>query len=166
MIGIPRQLRRFLAVGCGVAVLVAATACTALNPNASASPSASATASPADTPSASANPSPTTVSQLGPLTGAWKGTWTNREPQIAIGTFVLTWAQQGDLLFGAIGVTGSNCIKAGNVTGNVAGSRISFGAVEGGTSIQYDGTIDGNTMSGTYHSDCGNSTGTWTATKS
>jgi hypothetical protein len=164
MIDIPPKLRNALAVGCGVAVLVAATACNALNPNASPSPSTSVSALPATTTAAS-TPSPTS-GQLGPLTGAWKGTWTNREPQIAIGTFTLTWAQQGDLLFGAIGVTGSNCIKAGNVTGNVSGSRISFGAVEGGTSIQYDGTIDGTTMTGTYHSDCGNSTGTWTAVKS
>jgi hypothetical protein len=165
MIDIPRQLRQFIAVGCGVAVLVAATACNALNPNASASPSASASASPTATISPSPSPTPPCCT-LGPLSGAWKGTWTNREPTIAIGTFTLTWAQQGDLLFGAIGVSGSNCIKAGNVTGNVSGNRISFGAVEGGTSIQYDGTVDGTTMTGTYHSDCGNSTGTWTAQKS
>ena len=105
------------------------------------------------------------MATLGSLTGAWKGTWTNTSPQTAVGTFVLTWAQQGNLLFGAIGVIGSNCIDAGNVSGNVDGSKISFGAVEGDTSIFYDGVVTGTIMTGTYRSDCGNSTGTWTAVK-
>ena len=45
------------------------------------------------------------------------------------------------------------------------GSKISFGAVEGDTSIFYEGVVSGTIMTGTYHSDCGNSTGTWTAVK-
>jgi hypothetical protein len=143
-------------------MLVAVAGCSALNPNPA--PSSTTSAEPTSGPSETPSPSPI-VATLGSLTGAWRGTWSNTSPQTAVGTFVLTWAQQGNLVFGAIGVTGSNCITAGNVTGNLDGSKISFGAVEGGTSIQYEGVVSGTIMTGTYHSDCGNSMGTWTAVK-
>jgi hypothetical protein len=144
------------------ALVVALAGCDQLNPTAS--PSETASPSPTSTMADVVTPTPI-LATLGSLTGAWKGTWTNTTPQTAVGTFVLTWAQQGNMLFGAIGVTGSNCITAGNVTGNVDGSKISFGAVEGGTSIQYEGVVSGTIMTGTYRSECGNSSGTWTAVK-
>ncbi|MCI0685626.1 MAG: hypothetical protein L0Y54_00070 [Sporichthyaceae bacterium] len=150
---------------CSFALLAMAVGCTTANPNGAALPTASASETPAAT-SAEVTPSPSPiVATLGSLTGAWKGTWTNTSPQTAVGTFVLTWAQQGNLVFGAIGVTGSNCLDAGNVTGNIDGSKISFGAVEGDTEIFYEGIISGTIMTGTYRSDCGNSSGTWTAVK-
>ena len=157
----PRS-RGLIAVVGGLAMFVAVSGCSRLNPNAEPSPTPSAeqTSAPSEAPS----PTPI-VATLGSLTGAWRGTWSNTSPQTAVGTFVLTWAQQGNLVFGAIGVTGSNCISAGNVTGNLDGSKISFGAVEGGTSILYEGVVSGTIMTGTYRSDCGNSTGTWTAVK-
>jgi hypothetical protein len=120
-------------------------------------------------------PPPTTTTQtpmpsttpLGPLSGTWSGTWNNTSPITAVGKFTLAWAQQGDKLYGALSVTGSNCLRAGNVTGSVSGNRLSFGAVDGDTSIDYDATIvDNNTLSGTYHTACGNSAGTWTASRS
>ena len=169
----PRS-RALVAAVCGLALLVAMTACSTVQPNADTSPTP--TDSPTDKPTGNTpgdvstitltplSPSPI-VGTLGSLTGAWKGTWTNTSPQTAVGTFVLTWAQQGNLLFGAIGVTGSNCIDAGNVSGNLDGTKISFGAVEGDTSIFYEGIVSGTIMTGTYRSDCGNSTGTWTAVK-
>src|SRR6185436_6353929 len=140
-----------------IVLLGGLSACTAI-PNTTASPTPSASATPTATPtptptpvvSATATPSAT---GLGALSGAWMGTWTNETPA-AVGTFTLTWAQQGTLLVGAIGVTGSNCISAGNVTGNVDGTKISFGAVEGTKTITYVGTVSGRTMSGTYSSEC------------
>ena len=152
-----------------VVLLGGLSACTAINanPGASATPSAtpSVMASPTPTPTTSATASATpSATGLGALSGAWMGTWTNETPA-AVGTFTLTWAQQGTLLVGAIGVTGSNCISAGNVTGNLDGNKISFGAVEGTKTITYVGTVSGNTMTGTYSSECGPSKGTWTAVK-
>ena len=111
------------------------------------------------------SPSPI-VATLGSLTGAWKGTWTNTSPQTAVGTFVLTWAQQGNLVFGAIGVTGSNCLSAGNVTGNLDGDEDQLWRGRGRQQrSSYEGVVSGTIMTGTYHSDCGNSKGTWTAVK-
>jgi hypothetical protein len=122
------------------------------------------TPSPTATASASATPS-ASITALGPLTGSWKGTWLNESPQPGTGTFTLSWAQQGTTLIGAIGVLGSTCLTAGNVTGTVNGNQLSFGAVEGNNMINYSGTVNGNTMSGTYISACGNSKGTWNAVK-
>jgi hypothetical protein len=126
-----------------IVLLGGLSACTAI-PNTTASPTPSASASPTPT----ATPTPTRPGRqrhrdaigdrVGALSGAWMGTWTNETPA-AVGTFTLTWAQQGTLLVGAIGVTGSNCISAGNVTGNVDGTKISFGAVEGTKTITVRG---------------------------
>ncbi|MBX6751495.1 MAG: hypothetical protein IRY85_17835, partial [Micromonosporaceae bacterium] len=112
-------------------------------------------------------PTPTEeATPLGPLSGTWEGTWVNSPPNPAIGTFTLVWAQQGTKLFGALTVTGSDCLRAGNVTGQVVGKSLSFGAVEGDTTIEYTGTIvDDDTIEGTYESECGNSTGRWSATR-
>lgn len=155
-----------LAITAATAALLFAAGCASAAPSASPSVTASplvaastAPASPTSTPTPTAN-------TLGSLTGAWRGTWINESPQRAVGTFTLTWAQQGNLLVGAIGVAGSDCISDGDVTGNVDGDKISFGAVKGNVPlITYVGTITGNMMSGTYTSDCGNSKGTWQAIK-
>jgi hypothetical protein len=156
----------------GGLVLVAALAGCVQNP-ASPEESASATESSAPTPTPTevqtpvADPTPTMdATPLGPLSGTWEGTWVNTTPTAAIGTFQLVWAQQGDNLFGALTVVGSNCLQSGNVTGEIVGKRLSFGAVEGDTTIEYTGTIvDDDTIEGSYESDCGDSAGTWTATR-
>ena len=72
------------------------------------------------------------LATLGSLTGAWKGTWTNTSPQTAVGTFVLTWAQQGNLRVRrdrrhAARTASTPATSAGNLDG----TKISFGAVEG-----------------------------------
>jgi hypothetical protein len=170
----PQASRKvFLGTASAAALLVTLAACattptvTAPSPSPSESASASASASPSTTPSSSPNtsPSPTASGNLGALTGSWKGTWVNESPQTAVGTFTLSWAQQGTQLFGAIGVVGSTCLSGGNVTGSVNGTSLSFGAVEGSNTINYTGTYSGNSMSGTYISACGNSKGTWSAVK-
>jgi hypothetical protein len=152
-----------LSAGCGTVVSPQAQAQS--SPTASPTPTPTRTATPAPTTAPSATPSPTSAGALGSLTGAWKGTWINATPKTATGTFTLTWAQQGSLVVGAIGVSGSDCLSAGNVSGTVEGDKVSFGAVEGNTTITYVGTVSGTTMSGTYTTACGNSSGTWQAIK-
>lgn len=169
------RISRALAAVVGGLGLVAASAGCMSNPvtTPTESPSAEATSTPdataaaLETPTQTPSPTPTLdATPLGPLSGTWEGTWVNTTPTAAIGTFRLVWAQQGDRLFGALTVVGSNCLAAGNVTGTVAGKGLSFGAIEGGTTIQYTGTIvDDDTIEGTYQSDCGDSAGTWTATR-
>jgi hypothetical protein len=174
--------RRALAAVAATLTLVAGLA--GCNLNASPGADATATAGPTDvvaaepaTPTATvpstgtkgskATPTPTDeVTPLGPLSGTWEGTWVNTTPVPAIGTFTLVWAQQGTRLFGALTVTGSDCLRAGNVTGQVVGRGFRFGAVEGDTTIEYTGTIvDDDTIEGTYQSECGDSAGTWSATR-
>jgi hypothetical protein len=163
-----RRLSRSLATAAGALVLVSALAGCVPNPptgpvEATTSPSATEAGSASPT---AAPPSTSDVTPLGPLSGTWEGTWVNTTPTAAIGTFTLVWAQQDDQLFGALTVVGSNCLRAGNVTGDIVGKGLSFGAIEGDTTIQYTGTIvDDDTIEGTYESDCGDSAGTWTATR-
>jgi hypothetical protein len=157
---------RVLALIAGAVMVVTLAGCDQLKQSPQATPTATVPVTHAPPATAMQTPTPGTT-PLGPLSGTWTGTWNNTSPISAIGKFTLAWAQQGDKLYGALSVTGSNCLRAGNVTGTVSGNRFSFGAVDGGTSIQYDGTIvDRNTLSGTYHTDCGNSAGTWTASRS
>jgi len=166
--------RALALVAAGAVMVVALAGCDRMvgSPQATSTPTVTATTEPAATATASATPTPTrsptpSTTPLGPLSGTWTGTWTNTTPIPATGTFTLAWAQQGDKVYGALSVTGSNCLRAGNVSGNIMGTRLSFGAVDGATTIQYSGTIvDNNTLSGTYRSDCGNSEGSWSATRS
>jgi hypothetical protein len=167
--------RALALVAAGAVMVVALAGCgrTIGPPQATPTPTTATTLGPTATvattgatPTPTGTPTPATT-PLGPLSGTWAGTWTNTTPIAATGTFTLAWAQQGTKVYGALSVTGSNCLRAGNVTGNIIGDKLSFGAVDGTTTIDYNGTIvDNNTLSGTYHSDCGNSTGTWTATRS
>ena len=159
--------RRVLALLTGTVVLLVGAGCSRFVTNAepTAPATASASASPSALPSPTASPTPT-VNQAGPLTGVWNGAWTNTDPLPGVGTFVLTWVQQNDKLIGALSVNGSNCLKNGNVTGTVDGNRISFGAVDGSTTVEYIGTMDdSNHLSGSYRTTCGNSVGTWSATR-
>ena len=99
------------------------------------------------------------------LGGQWSGTWTDTSPDTSGGTFALTWTQTGNNLSGTITVAGAPCLTAGNVTGTINGSAISFGAVSGQVTITYTGTIAGTKMQGTYDAPtCGNAKGNWSAT--
>jgi hypothetical protein len=171
--GRPRRALAALAAALG---LLAGLAGCNLNPSPSASATGTATPTDEPTPTTTAVDLPTTptttptptgeATPLGPLSGTWEGTWVNSTPVAGIGTFTLVWAQQGNRLFGALTVTGSDCLRAGNVTGQVIGKSLRFGAVEGDTTIEYIGTIvDDDTIEGTYTSECGDSAGTWSATR-
>ena len=99
------------------------------------------------------------------VAGTWQGTWTNTSGGAASGTFQIDWQQQGSKLNGTIAITGTPCLAGGRITGNLDGDAIDFGVVSGAYKVNYKGSLSGTTMSGTYSTDCGNSKGTWEASK-
>lgn len=100
------------------------------------------------------------------LAGIWGGDYASTSTPGSTGTFIIDWTQTGSTLGGTISVTNTPCVTEGTITGTVEGEQITFGAVEGAYSIAYEGTVSGDTMSGTYSSpSCGNAAGTWEAAK-
>ncbi len=87
------------------------------------------------------------------------GTWSGHYGGATSGTFTLHWRQSGSTLRGSIKL--SNPAGTYPISGNVRGSKISFGAV--GVGATYAGTVSGRSMSGTWKS--GNRGGTWSAHK-
>jgi hypothetical protein len=114
-------------------------------------------------------PSPTSSSE-GPavdlgISGKWSGSWANTTSNDATGTFTIEWVQSGSSLDGTISIKGTPCLDGGSISGEVHGATIEFGAVKGQVLVEYTGKIDGDSMSGTYETDCGNAEGTWEASK-
>lgn len=105
---------------------------------------------------------PEPVSGLG---GTWSGTWANSTPDDATGTFEIAWTQDGTKLSGTITIDGTPCLSGGTITGKIRGNAINFGVVEGQVEVNYAGEVEGDTMSGTYATSCGNANGDWEATK-
>ena len=99
------------------------------------------------------------------LSGTWSGHWANSVPDQSTGSFTISWTQSGDQLSGTIVINGTPCLTGGSITGTVHGSSITFGAVHGEVSVDYTGAVAGNTMSGTYATDCGHARGAFTASK-
>jgi hypothetical protein len=103
-------------------------------------------------------------------TGTWDGTWDIDPPyETVTGTFTLDLTQSGSTISGPIAMTGTDC-EDGNVQGTVNGSSISFGWLASSQTIQFDGTVEGTSMSGTWSSvACSDGvtplTGTWEAKK-
>jgi hypothetical protein len=129
--------------------------------------STAATASSA-TAAVTSTPKPTTAATAAPtgLGGIWGGEYVSTSTPGSTGTFILDWTQTGSALSGTISVTASQCVTEGTITGTTDGATITFGAVEGTYAISYEGTVSGDTMSGTYSSpSCGNAAGTWQAAK-
>ena len=111
-------------------------------------------------------PSPTTAQQgSGGVSGIWNGQWANETPDNATGTFSWQLSQQGSTLTGNISIVGTPCLSGGSVTGSVNGTSINFGVIEGEVTVNYAGTISGDTMSGYYSTSCGKAFGNWQATK-
>ena len=142
------------AVKTSAATIQASTAATA----------SSATAAATSTPTTAATAAPT--DQASGLAGTWNGAYESTSTPGSTGTFILDWTQTGSALSGTISVTASQCVSEGTITGTTDGATITFGAVQGAYSIAYEGTVSGDSMSGTYTSpSCGNAAGTWTADK-
>ena len=102
------------------------------------------------------------------LAGTWTGTWQNVTPAPASGTFVIKWTATGsDALTGTIDVSGAGCVGNGQIAAALQGGKISFGVVQGQASVNYTGSVSGDTMSGTYAASatCANAKGTWKASK-
>lgn len=96
------------------------------------------------------------------VTGTWPGTW--QDAAGASGTFTMQFAQTGNQISGPITIEGSTCVSQGTISGTIDGDQITFGAVKAGNSVDYTGTISGDTMSGTWASPaCGGDSGTWEA---
>lgn len=97
------------------------------------------------------------------VSGTWNGQWANEAPDKATGTFNVQLVEQASTLTGMISISGTPCLSGGSVTGTINGSQINFGVVEGEVTVNYAGTISGNSMSGTYATNCGNAYGNWQA---
>ena len=111
------------------------------------------TAVPTSTPAVTPTPAP----PAGGLTGVRSGTYNG----VNTGTFTLTWQQSGRGVAGTIVL--SSPAKTLTITGNEAGTSITFGAVGG---VTYTGSVSGNNMIGTYTVPGTGSGGSWSATKS
>jgi hypothetical protein len=103
------------------------------------------------------------------LTGTWDGTWDIDPPyETVTGGFTLELTQSGNTISGPIEMTGTDCDN-GTVGGTVEGSTITFGWVSSSQTVDFTGTVDGSSMSGTWSSiSCSGDvpiTGTWEATK-
>lgn len=67
---------------------------------------------------------------------------------------------------GTIEISDTPCLTGGSITGTLKGNSIDFGVVSGSYQVDYKGSVTGDTMTGTYSTDCGNGKGTWEASKS
>lgn len=95
--------------------------------------------------------------------GALTGTWSGRYSGSYHGTFTLRWRQSGMKLSGTIKL--SNPPGTLPIHGRVRGDAIRFGTV-GSVGVTYTGTVNGDSMSGTYHvGPVSSNGGPWSASK-
>ncbi|MFE7068911.1 hypothetical protein ACFU96_02300 [Streptomyces sp. NPDC057620] len=97
------------------------------------------------------------------LTGAWTGDWSTG---FGTGGFTAALSQDGDRLTGDLKVTGVPCSLDGSLDGTLDGDRITFGSVSSEKRITFTGQVDGDTMRGTFETDCYDASGPWTARRS
>ena len=116
-----------------------------------------ASASPVATPAPGATETPAEAVR-------WSGTWTNTSPDSATGSLDIVWTQQGSTLEGVLGMDGAACFTAGGMQGTIEGDKVAFEVVAR-DSVSYEGTIVGDSVSGTFSMSCDGSAGTWEATR-
>ncbi|WCH96702.1 hypothetical protein POD33_33030 [Streptomyces moderatus] len=97
------------------------------------------------------------------LTGAWTGDWSTG---FGTGGFTATLSQDGNRLTGDLKVDGVPCSLDGSLDGTLDGDRITFGSVNSEKEITFTGSVDGDTMRGTFETDCYDASGPWTARRS
>lgn len=140
----------YLAVAASVAVLSALTACSSSSGGSggsSSSAGAAVVSSLPQTSSAPASSAPASSSAAvasSSLTGDWSGHYTGT----FTGTFTLNWTQSGSNLTGTIKLSSDNN-AATPINGSVQNNHIKFGTV-GSSAVQYEGTVSGSSMSGTW----------------
>jgi hypothetical protein len=98
------------------------------------------------------------------LGGKWSGSWTDSTGS-STGMLELDWRKEESNLTGTITIDGWSCLLGGVVTGNLNGTAIEFELHQRDVELQYRGKVAGLSMSGTYSTNCDNSTGTWSVTK-
>lgn len=103
------------------------------------------------------------------VTGNWSGSW-NSGNGIDGGAVSLALTQNGSDFSGTITISGSPCFSAGNISGTVSGNNITSGAVfTGSLRVDFDGTVVGNDINGSYAvingGACTGDSGTWMASK-
>ncbi|MEP6698068.1 MAG: serine/threonine-protein kinase [Pseudonocardiales bacterium] len=118
------------------------------------------TSPPASTTSAS--------SVAGSIAGKWAGTYTSAGFGVT-GSFSVVFAVQGNAVTDKITIV-SGCIQDGTISGALNSGSLSFGKVKSANdvgAVSFQGTVNGDTMSGRYTSDvsCGSDSGTWQATR-
>ena len=97
------------------------------------------------------------------LDGKWDGTWNDSANDT--GAFSVNFSQNGSSLNGKLSIAVTS-LDGAKVTGEVNGSEIEFGSVQGECEVDYKGTVNGDQMSGTYDiSGAGGAGGTWKAAK-
>jgi hypothetical protein len=82
-----------------------------------------------------------------------------------MGILQLDWRQEGPTLTGAITIEGWSCLIGGVVSGSVNGRAIEFMLRQRDIQVTYKGTTAGRTMSGTYSTNCDDTSGTWRLAK-
>jgi len=102
------------------------------------------------------------------VTGSWAGTWLSETGMGGDVTAVLT--QAGADVDGTMTISGSPCFSVGNVSGTVSGNRVSTGAMfSGDTRVNFEGTVVGDQISGSYDTvragACTGDTGTFSLTR-
>ena len=94
----------------------------------------------------------------------WTGTWTNTSPDNATGSLEIVWTQNGSALQGDLTMSGVACFTAGGIQGTVDGNAVTFQVLLR-DEVEFEGTIAGDRVSGTFSVSCDGSEGTWEATR-
>lgn len=160
--------RRAIVLLAGLALAVLA-GCGMSNTTSSDPPFPSSSLSFAD-PSESEEPSAPQPPASADVTGIWEGTWQIDPPyETVVGGFTMEIVQSGNSFNGTVTMTNTDCSDA-SVQGTINGSSLDFGWITSTQPIQFIGTLNGNSMSGTWSSiACSDGTtpitGTWEGTK-
>jgi hypothetical protein len=115
----------------------------------------------------------TTAAAQSALDGTWKGTWTRTSPPPGNGTVTFVLHVNGQAVTGTVDVGSSACLTKGDISGTLAGTALtmhtSTPAVSGTGQAtgDYQGSLNGNKISGTLTVTCsaGVGVGTWEATR-
>jgi hypothetical protein len=142
-----------------------AAASTAAASTAAASTAAASTAAATASTKSRASSSPPASSSRPAAAGNLSGTWTGQYSGASSGNFTLHCTQSGSALSGTVNLETDGISLP--IHGTVAGDSIQFGTV-GSTGISYQGTVSGNSMSGSYKLTANGTTftGPWTAARS
>lgn len=158
LLGVDRIARPLMVLLACLALLAAACSSSDPSPTPSSKPSSSSPAAASDTPDAA----------QGDLAGTWSGTIASNSGDGA--PFTVEIKQDGSNFTGQLRVPAAICNKEATVSGSLSGSKINFGVSEGSDLTgNFEGTVEGTAMSGTWSSPaggaCGADGGTWTAKK-